>query len=66
MIAIVNTPTGLNKYEIRINNRVIAKFKHKREDGLAACLRHAASTVDKMRDNKKHSLLAAMFDQQTH
>lgn len=51
MIAIVNvteepTPTGVNKYEIRINRDVVATFDHVREDGLAECLRKAARAVD--------------------
>ena len=53
MIAIVNTgphdddPTGWRNYEVRINHEVIATFRHKREHGLARCLRMAAAAVDK-------------------
>ena len=54
MIAIVNIgphddpdPTGWRNYEVRINHEVIATFRHKREHGLAACLRIAARAVDK-------------------
>lgn len=30
-----------------INSQIITKFKHKREDGLAACLMAAAKAVEK-------------------
>lgn len=38
--------TGVHKYVLRINNKVIAHFTHKREDGLAACLRRAADAAE--------------------
>ena len=61
MIAIVNVgphddpdPAGWRNYEVRINHEVIginheviATFRHKREHGLARCLRMAAAAVDK-------------------
>ena len=54
MIAIVNVgphgdpdPTGWRTYEVRINHEVITTFRHKREHGLARCLRMAAAAVDK-------------------
>ena len=54
MIAIVNVgphddpdPTGLRNYEVRINHEVVATFRHRREHGLARCLRMAAAAVDK-------------------
>ena len=54
MIAIVNVgphddpdPTGWRNYEVRINHEAIATFRHKREHGLARCLRMAAAAVDK-------------------
>ena len=53
MIAIVNVgphdgdPTGWRNYEVRINHEVIATFWHRREHGLARCLRMAAAAVDK-------------------
>ncbi len=51
MIAIVNVSpvpqeTGPHLYEVRINRRVVATFVHKREKGLAACLRKAARAVE--------------------
>ena len=56
MIAIVNVgphddpgPTGWRNYEVRINHEVIATFQHKREHGLARCLRMAAAAVDDVR-----------------
>ena len=54
MIAIVNVgphddpdPAGWRAYEVRVNHEVIATFRHKREHGLARCLRMAAAAVDK-------------------
>ena len=54
MIAIVNVgpynspdPGGVRNYEVRINREVVAKFKHRRSDGLAVCLRHAAGAVER-------------------
>ena len=48
MIAIVNigggdesNPLGERTYEVRINRDVITTFKHKRSDGLGACLLEA-------------------------
>lgn len=38
---------GEHDYQLRINNRVLALFKHKREDGLAKCLRLAADALEK-------------------
>ena len=51
MIAIVNvtnplTEAGPNRYEVRINSKVITKFTHNRENGLSQCLRSAARAVD--------------------
>ncbi len=51
MIAIVNVTRppadkGPNKYELRVNHDVIATFQHRREEGLAKCLRLAAEAVE--------------------
>ena len=51
MIAIVNIDknprkTGLHTYEVRINHDVICRFTHKRENGLATCLRLASEAVE--------------------
>lgn len=41
---------GINQYELRINKKVICRFKHDRKaGGLAQCLRDAADAVDKSR-----------------
>lgn len=50
MITIVNVdpnprPTGEHQYELRINQKVIAKFVHRREDGLEKCLLRAANAA---------------------
>ena len=57
MIAIVNVgpnddpdQTGWRNYEVRINHEVIATFTHKREHGLARCLRMAAAVDKEKRD----------------
>lgn len=54
MIAIVNigggdesNPLGERTYEIRINRDVITTFKHKRGDGLGACLLEASKAVER-------------------
>ena len=39
-------PMGERQYELRINNRVLAYFKHTRKNGLAACLREAANAAE--------------------
>jgi hypothetical protein len=54
MLAIVNVTKDdsqkLDDYEIRINRRVIGKFKHKREhNGAAQCLRDAADALEQNR-----------------
>lgn len=56
MVAIVNIgphydpdPTGWRNYEVRINHEVIATFRHRREHGLARCLRMAAAAVEDVR-----------------
>ena len=56
MIAIVNIgsyddpdPSGVRDYEVRINQDVVATFRHRRSDGLAVCLRHAAGAVERSR-----------------
>ena len=68
MLAIVNVSpidapmTGRNKYEVRINSRVIATFEHERNtDGAAQCLRDAADAVDKCRAEEKEALLNALL-----
>lgn len=69
MLAIVNvspadTPmAGLNRYEVRINRRVIATFEHDRQpDGAAQCLRDAADAVERCREAEKAALLEALLD----
>ena len=50
MIGIINIgefhETGINEYELRINYKTIGKFKHRRSDGLAECLRKAAKCAE--------------------
>ena len=64
MVAIVNVSdgpdlTGVQEYEVRINSKVICKFTHIRENGLAECLRKAADAVD---NNTKEIYLKIMLE----
>lgn len=36
----------LHSYRLRINSQQIARFKHRRNEGLAECLRRAADAVE--------------------
>lgn len=52
MISIVNVgpnddpnPLGERDYEVRINRRVIATFKHRRSEGISACMEKATEAV---------------------
>lgn len=45
---------GMNKYELKINEKVICRFEHDRHpEGLAQCLRDAADAVDKKNDENQ-------------
>lgn len=44
---------GVNYYELRINDEVIARFMHERRRGLSACLRQAAAAYDEAKREKK-------------
>ena len=68
MLVIVNvSPKGVpeegaNKYEVRINRRVIATFEHDRKPGGAAqCLRDAADAVDRCNETEKAGMLVALL-----
>ena len=53
MIAIINQgekKNGKTLYSVQINHDVICQFYHRREDGLAACLRKAAEAVDSQKN----------------
>ena len=47
-------PGGWRDYEVKINHRVFSRFKHKRSDGLAECLRKAARSVDEAAEIEKN------------
>ena len=56
MIAIVNmgphdpkSPMGWRTYEVRINHDVIARFQHKRADGLGKCLLEASKAIERQK-----------------
>ena len=54
---------GVDDYQLRINNKVICKFKHKREvNGLAQCLRDAADAVDNKDSTKLEDILKLIND----
>lgn len=67
MLAIVNvtrnaTKTGVNNYEVRVNDRVIATFEHNRNYGSAAqCLRDAADAVERCSEERQHKLLLSLL-----
>ena len=42
-----SSPFGQQEYEVRINQEIITTFTHKREEGLAVCLRRAAGAVER-------------------
>lgn len=67
MLAIVNVSTdadpltGPNKYEVRVNKRVIATFMHNRQYGNAAqCLRDAAKAVERQEREAQAIMLQAL------
>lgn len=68
MIAIVNkgklkgdqtdNPLGWRKYEVRVNNKIICTFTHKRINGLSQCLLEASRAVkEKSLDDTTELLL---------
>lgn len=68
MLAIVNVSpedvpeTGLNQYEVRVNQRVIATFEHDRQYGNAArCLRDAADAVERCNAEMRDELLKSLL-----
>lgn len=68
MIAIVNIGGGdpddlggWRHYEVRINKQVICRFRHKRSDGLAVCLRKAADSVDEHQLQEQREFMDALL-----
>lgn len=66
MLAIVNVTKDdtqeLDDYEIRINYKVIGKFKHKRKfKGAAQCLRDAADALDADPNFEEREFLEALL-----
>ena len=60
MIVIVNISKdtfGECEYEVRINQKVITTFKHRREDGLSVCLRKAHEAVARQKWLKMAELI---------
>ena len=70
MIAIVNVstqldPTGYHDYEVKINKQVVTAFEHKRESGLATCLRLAAKAVDKYHSELEMEMILKICNKPT-
>jgi len=68
MISIVNvsthdSPFGRHDYELRINTKVIARFQHKREDGLTKCLELAAAASEKAKWMEAKAMFDAMISE---
>lgn len=68
MIAIVNVgggdesnPLGERTYEVRINREVITTFKHKRSDGLGACLLEASKAVERSKWSAVEEFMQAII-----
>jgi len=50
-------PTGINKYRLRINDKIICEYTHDRSyNALAKCLRDAADAVDALDHKEDKSL----------
>jgi hypothetical protein len=67
MIAIVNVsdpydPLGVNDYELRINHEVIARFKHRRTEGLTVCLQEAAKAAERAKWERAAIMLQELRD----
>ena len=43
---------SINPYGLNHNKKLMARFSHRREDGLAECLRKAAEALDKRAENE--------------
>ena len=71
MIAIVNvsthnSPIGWHEYELRINAKVIARFRHKREEGLTKCLERAAEAAEKAKWMEAKAMIDALSSNVPH
>ena len=64
IINVSDPPTlfGWNHYELRINQTVIARFRHRREDSLGTCLRRAADAADAAEFRRLAPLLGLVAD----
>lgn len=60
-----NDPGGERNYDLKINQQSIARFKHFRRDGLAACLRKAAEAVEDAEKKEKEKLTAFIESYET-
>lgn len=56
-ISTTPSPIGEQRYQLRINQRVITEFTHVREQGLTVCLQQAAKAVEKTKWELADSIL---------
>lgn len=68
MLVIVNVSPddapkeGLNQYEVRVNDQVLASFEHERKpNGAAQCLRDAADAIDRAHEERVDRLTAKLL-----
>ena len=47
-----HAPFGEHEYEVRINQKAIVRFLHRREEGLTVCLRRAAKAIERAKWEK--------------
>ena len=52
-----NDPMGERTYSVRINSEEVVRFRHKRADGLGACLLAASKAVEAEKWEKADKLL---------
>lgn len=64
MISIVNigphddpNPLGERTYEVRVNRKVIATFRHKRSAGLGECLLAASKAVERQKWEQARAII---------
>ena len=56
-------PLGYCKYEIRINDKLIATFGHWRPDGLSKCLMEAARAIERQQWEDAHRIISSGGEQ---
>lgn len=54
-------PEGVQRYQLRINRKVICEFTHRREEPLHACLRRAAEAAERQLEQTLREFLLGTF-----